>query len=247
MTMIDTWKKETRAMITSITSPFQDAIVATPQPYAREVVQNRLAQQRDERGYWKNHEERIKFRVFILLDGKKHHRRISEILHISEPEVRIAIIHMMVERLVSIEERAKESTMNVQLLHQSFTAIKPHGMAFAEHFYQHLFELGRTTLGTNEIEYLFVRTDMQKQYAALLGALAYVIAGVLENKDIKSDLIELGVKHRQKHVKNEYYPLVGQSLIATLQWYFGPNWTTELQTTWTLAYEFVSNAMMEAV
>ena len=228
-------------------APLDDMIIATPIEYASEVIKSRLLTRRAKEG-WESRQARIQFWVYALLDGKKNHRRIGEILSISEPEVRQAIIELMLEHLITMESHiaAKEGTLDAQLLHESFIKIKPNGLVFAEAFYDRLFEMGRRTLGTNEIEQLFARTDMKKQYGALLGALAYVIAGVLENKHIEADLAELGKRHQGYGVKEVHYQIVGMSLIETLQSYFGPKWTEELQQTWEEAYKMVSGAMQQA-
>jgi hemoglobin-like flavoprotein len=232
-------------------APIEDAIVATPRSHAKEVVLDRLVKQRV-RGRWNNRQARVRFWVFSMLDGQKDHRRISEILHIPEPFVREAIIQLALDHLITMEVREKEHSLNVHLLNDSFKAIKPRGMEFAEHFYTTLFAKGREMLASNEIESLFrkggndddMHKRMKKQYEALLGALAFVIAGVLENKDIAADLVDLGNRHREYGVKDSHYQLVGESLIETLQSYFGPNWTPELEQTWTQAYTLVASMMI---
>jgi hemoglobin-like flavoprotein len=231
-----------------IHAPLEDMIIASPVAYGSEVIQSRCLKRRVQ-GSWENRQARIQFWVFALLDGKKHHRRISEILSIPEPEVRAAMIELTLQHLITIAVHEQEDkTLNARLLHESFLGIKPNGMAFAEAFYLRLFDLGRKMLGTNEIEQLFRArgTDMQKQYVALLGALAFVIAGVLENKDIEADLADLGKRHHEYGVKEIHYQIVGMSLIETLQSYFGPKWTEELQQTWEQAYKLVAGIMQKA-
>lgn len=221
----------------------EDVIVARPLSHAREIVQDRFVKQRP-RGRWRSQKDRVKFRVFFLLDGRKDHRRISEILHVPEPAVREAMIQLALDHLIAMEVRERENPLNILLLNDSFKAIKPRGMEFAEHFYTLLFRKGREMLASDEIERLFARSDMTKQYGALLGALAFVIAGVLENKDISADLADLGNRHRTYGVRDAHYQVVGESLIATLQWYFGTDWTEELQQTWGQAYALVSSIMI---
>jgi hemoglobin-like flavoprotein len=226
-------------------APIEDAIIAVPLAHAKEVVLSRLFQQRIQ-GHWRNKQTRVKFWVFSMLDGYKDHHRIAEILHIPEQAVREAIIQLALDHLITMEVRAKENTlMDVQLLNESFKQIKPHGMEFAERFYAQLFQKSRETLASNEVERLFARSDMKQQYGALLGALAFVVAGVLENRDVSADLADLGQRHRKYGVKEAHYQLVGEALIESLQAYFGPKWTPELQQTWLQAYTLVSTTMQQ--
>lgn len=229
-------------------APLEDVIIGSPVAYSREVIQSRCLKRRVQ-GQWESRAARIQFWVFALLDGKKNHRRISEILSIPEPEVRAAIVSLTLQHLITMEVHEKEDkVLNAKLLHASFDVLKPDGMAFAEAFYGRLFEMGRKMLGTDEIEQLFRarNTTMKKQYGALLGALAYVIAGVLENKDIEADLAELGARHRGYGVKEIHYQIVGASLIEELSSYFGPRWTPELQQTWEQAFKLVAGIMQKA-
>ena len=130
--------------------------------------------------------------------------------------------------------------MNAQVLSQSFQAIKPQSMAFAQRFYDKLFEKSA------EVRQLFASTNMQEQCRALVAALAFVVVGVTENKDIREDLTSLGARHKSYGVKPAHYALVGESLIETLREYFGSQWTQEMETTWIDAYEVVSSIMKVA-
>src|SRR5437868_5270291 len=87
---------------------------------------------------------------------------------------------------------------------------------------------------------------MQTQYNDLLGALAFVVVGVEQGKDIRKELTTLGAKHHGYGVEAKYYMMVGASLIKTLHEYLADVWTPEVETSWKDAYEVVSSIMMAA-
>ena len=202
------------------------------------------------------------------------HYEIATILSLDPEEVKRLLFVLMIKELVTLHTGdGREITMNAELLSQSFGRIKADGMKFATNFYKRLFDLAdaltfereeelvslkkQATIDTDRITRveadlalyrsvrdLFLHTSMQDQCRALLGALAVVIAGVTENRDIRKVLVELGARHRGYGVLPEHYPLVRQALIDTLRAAFGQEWTPELETTWGDAFDIISSIMI---
>jgi len=234
---------------------FQEAIVATPASHAREVIKDRFDQQRNGRRCWSNRDTRILFHVFFLMDGQKDHLRLCEMLHVSEDDVRHAIVFLKDERLVTIEVHGKEKEqavgeLNTALLSQSFDEMKDDGEVITKKFYEIFFRKGRETFSTNEIGDLFAGVDAQQQYVAFWGALAFVMAGVLAGKNVVGDLQSLGARHTGYRVKPGYYGIAGAALIDTFQWYYtdyrGLPWRQELRDAWVGAYTLVAGVMVGA-
>ena len=59
-------------------------------------------------------------------------------------------------------------------------------------------------------------------------------------------LEELGRAHRGFGIGAQHYPEVGTSLVATLKYFSGDDWTAELAKDWVEAYGVVSDVMIKA-
>ena len=59
-------------------------------------------------------------------------------------------------------------------------------------------------------------------------------------------LQQLGRDHRRFGIVAEHYPHVGQSLLATLRHFSGPEWSDDVERDWADAYGLVSKVMLEA-
>jgi hemoglobin-like flavoprotein len=128
--------------------------------------------------------------------------------------------------------------MNVVLLRESFDLVAPRKEAFAAAFYDRLFSQFPATKS------FFAQTDMKKQQAALVGALALVVSGVEKGEDLTGVLKSLGTRHESYGVLPEHYPIVGQVLIETFQAFLGPDWTPAYEETWVTAYGVVTQSML---
>ncbi len=127
-------------------------------------------------------------------------------------------------------------TLQVSLLEQSFSHILPQKEAFAEAFYDRLFEQ------FPQVKPLFMNTDMKHQQNKLLGALAMVVSNLQHPEKLVEPLKELGRQHESYYVRPEHYAMVGATLVETLA-RFDPLWTLDLQTAWVGAYETIVEQM----
>ena len=127
-------------------------------------------------------------------------------------------------------------TLQVFLLEQSFSRILPQKEAFAEAFYDRLFEQ------FPQVKPLFTYTDMKLQQNKLLGALALVVSHLRHPEKLGEPLKELGRRHESYHVRPEHYSMVGAAVVETLA-RFDSEWTLDLETAWVGAYETIVEQM----
>ena len=130
-------------------------------------------------------------------------------------------------------------SLNVELLEQSFELVKPKADEFVLSFYNNLFT------DYPAAKPLFEHSNMAKQQQMLKGALVMVIEN-LRKPDVLSDALKgLGARHVKYGALPEHYPLVGNSLLKTLEQYAGSAWTFELKEAWAGAYGVITELMLE--
>lgn len=136
---------------------------------------------------------------------------------------------------------ASAQTLDVKLLLASFLDIEPQADAFATSFYQILFDK------YPRIRPLFAETDMQKQKDKLIESLQLVMGNVHNSEAFTSILKNLGIRHVKYGAVLTDYPLIGDALLQALEKHLGKNWNSETQQTWTLAYQLITDTMIEGV
>lgn len=130
-------------------------------------------------------------------------------------------------------------SLNVSLLEESFESIKPVASQFSADFYNTLFA------DYPNVQPLFANSHMSEQQEKLVSALVMVIQN-LQNPDLLgSSLRGLGTRHVQYGVLPEHYPMVGASLLKTLDTYLGSQWTPKVQQAWLDAYKAIATIMLE--
>jgi methyl-accepting chemotaxis protein len=127
--------------------------------------------------------------------------------------------------------------MDPILLRQSLELI-PDKIQFAELFYQQLFADAPAAAA------LFQQTDWPKQYSALMGAIAFVVAGVERGDNVAPALQTLGKKHASYGAQPAHYPLVGAALITTFQQHV-PGFTPPMEDSWQQAFAVISDQMIK--
>ncbi|GAB4286563.1 MAG: hypothetical protein Fur0025_19180 [Oscillatoriaceae cyanobacterium] len=130
-------------------------------------------------------------------------------------------------------------SLNVELLEQSFAQIKPRADEFVVSFYENLF------IAYPEVQPLFAKTEMNKQYKKLLNSLVLVVESIRHPEALEAVLQALGARHVSYGVIRAYYPGVGQALLATFEQYLQDNWTPEIKQAWTDAYMAITLQMLK--
>jgi hemoglobin-like flavoprotein len=126
-----------------------------------------------------------------------------------------------------------------QRLKANFAQVGTHGMDVAEYFYADLFQRNP------QYRSLFP-ASMARQQEVLLGALSQIVSMVDDPERLVPYLDELGRAHGGFGVTPQHYPEVGASLIATLKYFSGDDWSAELEKDWVEAYGVVSDVMVKA-
>ncbi|EKV03296.1 hemoglobin-like flavoprotein [Leptolyngbya sp. PCC 7375] len=130
-------------------------------------------------------------------------------------------------------------SLNVELLEQSFELVKPKADQFVGSFYNNLFT------DYPAAKPLFEHSDMAKQQQMLKGALVMVIENLRKPEVLSNALKGLGARHVKYGALPEHYPLVGNSLLKTLEQYAGDAWTSDLKEAWAGAYGAITELMLE--
>ncbi|MFG6106106.1 globin [Leptolyngbyaceae cyanobacterium CCMR0082] len=130
-------------------------------------------------------------------------------------------------------------SLNVELLEQSFELVKPKADEFIGSFYNNLFT------DYPAAQPLFEHSDMAKQQQMLKGALVMVIENLRKPEVLSNALKGLGARHVKYGALPEHYPLVGNSLLKTLEQYAGDAWTSDLKEAWAGAYGAITELMLE--
>jgi len=129
--------------------------------------------------------------------------------------------------------------MDTQRLKDNFARVAMHGDEVPLFFYADLF------LGHPETRGMFPLA-MNVQRDRLVSALGQVVADVDNTDALVPFLRGLGRDHRKFGVIRDHYAAVGTSLINTLRYFSGPEWSAELEADWTDAYILAAQTMIEA-
>jgi len=125
----------------------------------------------------------------------------------------------------------------IALVQQSFSKVAPISEAASQLFYDRLFEVAPSVRG------MFPQ-DMTEQRKKLMGMLAAVVSGLSNLETILPAASALAKRHVAYGAKAEHYPVVGATLLWTLEKGLGEAWTPELATAWTDAYGVLSGYMI---
>lgn len=129
-------------------------------------------------------------------------------------------------------------SLNIQIIRESFNAVKPHAQDVVDHFYSELFK------NYPGVKPLFQKVDMKRQKSALIGSLVHIVDS-LDNIDHLQDYLKkMGARHIRYGTLEEHYPAVGKTLIETLAYFFEDQWTAEVNAQWTMAVDFIAGAMI---
>ena len=128
----------------------------------------------------------------------------------------------------------------IRLVQASFASVKPIQETAAGLFYGRLMEIDPSTRP------LFAATDMKKQGAKLMAAMAFVVHGLTRPETILHQLRSLAHRHVAYGVEDRHYESVGAALLWTLEAGLGAAWTPALRDAWAAAYALLSGAMIEA-
>lgn len=124
-------------------------------------------------------------------------------------------------------------------LKENFERVAGHGDQIALFFYADLF------LRYPATRELFP-VSMAAQRDRLLQALGTIVSSADRIEEIAPFIQELGRDHRKFGALAEHFGPVGESLLATLAHFSGPDWTPELAEDWSAAYQIIAKVMIDA-
>jgi hemoglobin-like flavoprotein len=130
-------------------------------------------------------------------------------------------------------------TLNVELLEQSFAAVKASRTDFPKTFYANLFA------DYPEVESLFANARMEEQGKKLFASLELTIDSLRKPDVLTATLKGLGTRHIKYGVLPKHYPMVGSSLLKSLESALGTDWTAEVKQAWIEAYTAVTQLMLD--
>jgi len=125
----------------------------------------------------------------------------------------------------------------IALVQQSFSKVAPISEAASKLFYDRLFEVAPS------VRAMFPE-DMTEQRKKLMGMLAAVVSGLSNLETFLPAASALAKRHVAYGAKAEHYPVVGATLLWTLEKGLGEAWTPELATAWTDVYGVLSGYMI---
>lgn len=125
----------------------------------------------------------------------------------------------------------------VFLVQSSFDRLGGKAPAFAQDFYDDLFERHPAAIE------LFEHTDMARQQQMLMDTLALAVRGLDDFAAIEATVRELGQRHVDYGATLSDYKHVGGALLATLQRYLGEDFTPEVELAWREVYSTLVRTM----
>ncbi len=130
-------------------------------------------------------------------------------------------------------------TLNINLLENSFSRVKPDAMKFSVRFYEKLFDYHP------ELKPLFAKVDLAAQEKKLIVSLAVIVENLRNPEELTMALKSLGAYHQQLGTMKEHYPFVGQALVETFAEYLGDKWDRNTHQAWVDAYSLITEIMLE--
>lgn len=129
--------------------------------------------------------------------------------------------------------------MDTGLIKSSAGAIKGLGPTVTEYFYKDLF------INYPETRKMFPES-INTQSERLFNAIVYIATNIENTDTLVPYLQRLGAGHLAYGTKAEHYPMVGASLLNTLEHFMGAGWTPEMADAWTGAYAVAAEVMTAA-
>ena len=128
--------------------------------------------------------------------------------------------------------------LDLDALETSFDLVAPRGDELMDEFYSRLFAAAPA------VRPLF-SSDMGRQKAMLFSALVLVRKSLRDLDSLVPTLRRLGARHVAYGARPEHYPLVGETLIASLAAVAGENWELRYELAWCGAFEIIAALMIE--
>ncbi len=127
----------------------------------------------------------------------------------------------------------------IEIIQNTFAAVRTSAEQVAEIFYGRLFEIAPA------VRPLFP-DDLKPQGRKLMTMLATVVDGLENLGDLVPAVQDLGRRHVRYGTAPEHYDAVGAALLWTLEQGLGDAWSDEAKDAWTAAYTTLATVMKDA-
>jgi hemoglobin-like flavoprotein len=134
-------------------------------------------------------------------------------------------------------QEIKMTPEQIALVQQSFAKVAPIADPAAVMFYDRLFDVAPQVKG-------MFPADMTDQRKKLMATLAVVVNGLSNLESILPAASALATRHVAYGARPEHYPVVGATLLWTLEKGLGEAWTPDIAEAWTAAYGLLSGYMI---
>lgn len=129
-------------------------------------------------------------------------------------------------------------TFSVKVIRETFNKTRPISDQVTKKFYDTLFEQHPEAMP------LFHNTDSEKQQQLLYNSLDFIVTN-LENPERLSEYLQnLGGRHVDYGTEEEHFDWVGGALLHTFAYFFGDEWTEEVQNNWAAAFGTIRDYML---
>ncbi len=125
------------------------------------------------------------------------------------------------------------SSIEKNIVQNTFKVLLPHTDEFAKEFYKNLFEIDAS------IQSLF-SYDLEGQGKKLMPMIMAAVRGLDRVDDLAPVLRDLAVLHQKYGIKDEHYETVGKAFIKTLKTALGIKFTSEVRKAWKNFYTLIS-------
>lgn len=125
----------------------------------------------------------------------------------------------------------------IVLVQKSFRDVAPIAETVGATFYARLFETHP------EVRPMFP-ADIRPQARKLVQMLAMIVNGLHRLPAIQGDVEGLARRHKNYGVADAHYPIVGETLIWTLEYHLGDAFTPEVKSAWLAAFTSLADLMI---
>src|SRR5262249_31364751 len=136
-------------------------------------------------------------------------------------------------------ESVSAADFDARLVKESFAHIIANAPAAMEHFYSHLFTI------SPEMRAMFPM-DMSQVREHVFAGLARLVWTMDSPEESAAYLARLGREHRKYGVKDKHYHSFFATLMDTVAWFSGRDWTPETAESWRRAVLYAARMMRMA-
>ena len=129
------------------------------------------------------------------------------------------------------------NSATIERLESSFALIAPQGEKLVDQFYSRLF-------AENPSLRSMFPADITEQKRKLLASIVLVRENIRRTENLAEPLTKLGERHLEFGAEAEHYPIVRDTLIATMKELAGDQWNEQLTEDWAGALDFISSIMI---